>query len=74
MSTVPSPICAGCYFNDEKEGCTDGRSQFDGCYTDVVKMQMRLRRESQEIAQDHFAANPRCQGVSVGGFHFTRRF
>lgn len=67
------PACAGCYFN-EPQGCTDGRTQFDGCHVDPVKLAINQRRDAEAIAFDHFAANPRCQHVSVGGRHFTRRF
>lgn len=67
------PACEGCLFN-EPQGCTDGRTQFDGCHADPVKLAREQRRQAEADAQDFFAANPWCQGVSVGSYHFTRRF
>lgn len=67
------PACNGCYFN-EPQGCTDGRTEFDGCHVDTVKLAIEQRRQAEADAQDFFAANPRSHGVSIGGLHFTRRF
>lgn len=72
--TAPSPICEGCYFHDDKEGCTDGREQFDGCYVDEIKRAIEQSREAEVIAFDQFAADPACHRVTVGGIQFTRRF
>lgn len=74
-------VCNGCFNRDDSPtGCTKnlrgpngGRLRND-CYTDPVDHFRNQRREAEAVAHDHFAASPRCHGVSVGGFHFRRTF
>lgn len=65
------PACEGCYFN-EQQGCADGRTQFDGCHVDPVKLAIEQRRHADDAAFDFFAANPTCQHVSVGNTLYPR--
>lgn len=67
------PACEGCYFN-EPQGCADGRTQFDGCHVDPVKLAIEQRRQAEADAFDFFAANPGAQTVCVGSRFYRRAF